>query len=123
MGGLATGAFVGLLLQLWLIATRDCCGGVLTVGQAILGGFGTGLVAAAIVAFLAALHARRYFWGLFPPMLVVAVLCGIVVALLAPMLVPLGAIVVLAPLVGYLIGLLFCLLCRRAGYDPKGGLR
>lgn len=120
MGGLATGALVGLLLQLWLIASRDCCGGVLTAGQAILGGFGVGLVCAAFVAFLAALHARRYFWDLFPPLLVVVVLSAIAVALLSPALVPPSAIVVLAPLLGYLIGLLFCSLCRRAGFDPKG---
>lgn len=123
MAGLASGGFIGLWLQLWLIGTRTCCAAGPTVGEALLAGLLIGFVAAGLVAFLAALHARLRFWGLFPPMLIVALLTGMIVALVARTITPLGVIALLAPLLGYLIGLLFCLLCRRLGVDPKGAGR
>lgn len=119
MAGLATGGFIGLFVQLWLIATRDCCAAGPTLGQAVVAGIGIGFVAALIVTVLAVLHARLTFWGLFPAVLLVALLCAIVIAVIAPQLTPLGVIALLAPLLGYLIGLVLCLLCRRAGYDPQ----
>lgn len=123
MAGLASGGFIGLFVQLWLIATRVCCAAGPTLGQSIIAGLGIGFVAALIVTVLAVLHARLTFAGLFPAVLLVALLCGIVVAVIAPQVTPLGTIALLAPLVGYLLGLVFCILCRRAGYDPKGARR
>lgn len=121
LAGFATGAFIGLLLLLWWLAAYPCCGVTgPSVGQSILAGFATGFGAALVVSLLTILQARLTFWGLFPPVLLVALLTGIVSALIARAISPPLTVVVLAPLTGYLIGMLFCFLCRRYDFDPKG---
>jgi hypothetical protein len=116
--GFATGALIGFILEIWLFVIGDHGFPLPTVGEAILAGFAVGLVAAALFAFLAALHGRLRFWSLFPPMLLVAILTGIASALLARSISPPLAVALLAPLIGYLLGLIFCLLCGRLGFKP-----
>lgn len=115
IAGFATGAIIGMLLQLWMIIIDDHGMPLPTVGEALLAGMGLGLFAAALVAFLAALHGRLRFWNLFPPMLLVALITGMIGALLARLITPALVVALLTALIGYLIGLLFCLLCGRDG--------
>ena len=112
MAGFATGAFIGMLLQLWMIVIGEHEMAVPTAGQALLAGMGFGLAAAALVSLLAALHGRLRFWALFPPMLLVALITGMSSALLARVITPALVVALLAMMIGYLIGLFFCLLCR-----------
>ena len=118
--GFATGAFIGFLLQLWIIVTGDEGMGIPTVGQALLGGLGLGLVAALLISFLAALHARLRFRNLFGPVLLVALLTGMISALLARVITPPLVVALLAALIGYLIGLIFCFFCGRYGLASWG---
>ena len=118
--GFATGAVIGFLLQLWMIIIGDEGMAIPTVGEALLGGLGLGFVAALLVSFLTALHARLRFWSLFPPVLLVALLTGIISALLARMITPALVVALLAPLIGYLIGLIFCFLCGRYSIASTG---
>jgi hypothetical protein len=113
MAGLATGAFLGMLLQFWIITAQDNGLYPPGLGEALLAGLLFGALAALLVAFLSALHGRLRFWSLFPPILVVALLTGVLSGALAKWVMPTLVIVLLSPLIGYLIGLLFCLLCMR----------
>lgn len=120
--GLASGAFLGMLLQLWVISMQDNGLYPPSLGEALLAGLAFGALAALIVSFLAALHGRFRFWSLFPPILTVALVTGIIIGALAQAVLPTLAIVLLSPLIGYLVGLLFCLLCMRTDLwsaDPR----
>lgn len=121
MAGFATGGVIGLALLLWWLAAFACCGATgPSVGQSILAGFATGFGAALVVSLLTILQARLRFWAFFPPVLLVALLTGIFSALIARAIAPPLPIVLVAPLIGYFIGMLFCFLCRRYDFDPKG---
>jgi hypothetical protein len=120
--GFGTGAFLGMLLQFWIITARDNGLYPPGVGESLLAGLAFGALAALLTAFLAALHGRLLFWSLFPPILIVALLTGIFTALIARWVMPTLVIVLMAPLIGYLIGLLFCILCGSAklwSADPR----
>lgn len=121
--GFATGAFIGFLLQLWMITIGDHGMAVPTVGEALLGGLGFGVVSALLISLLTALHGRLRFWSLFPPVLLVALLTGMICALLARFITPALAVALLAPLIGYLIGLIFCFLCGRYDIASFGARR
>ena len=118
--GFATGAFIGFLLQLWMITIGDEGMAVPTVGEALLGGLALGFVSAILISLLTAMHARPRFWSLFPPVLLVALLTGMISALLARTVTPALTVALLAPLIGYLIGLIFCFLCGRHDLGSTG---
>lgn len=119
--GFATGAFIGFLLQLWMITIGDEGMAVPTVGEALLAGLALGFVSALLISLLTVLHARLRFWTLFPPVLLVAMLTGMISALLARFITPALTVALLAPLIGYLIGLIFCYLCGRRDLASTGG--
>ena len=120
VAGFATGALIGMLLQLWLIVTGDHGMPPPTVGEALLAGLGFGAFAALLVALLATLAGRLRLRSLILPVLLVALLTGMISGLIGRIVSPALVVALLAPLIGYLIGLLFCWLCER-GVLPWAG--
>ncbi|WP_395945574.1 hypothetical protein [Brevundimonas sp.] len=118
LAGLAVGGMIAIFLILWMTAMTDHPMPAPTLGEGLLAGLAFGAASAFLIALLAALQARVAFAPLFAAVLLTALITGVFAGLLALVIKPLLALAVLTPLIGYLVGLVFCILCRRFGLRP-----